>query len=211
MTFTEFNVWCTNQNVLTAADFSGSMHPDYKLALYAQAVHETGNFTSSVYKKHYNAFGMKLSMKRKPLWLPPVDGFSWMGMKFYAQTVQSWRIAVQQLINKYGEKARPYAQYGDSAFLKEDLSAPYAEPYLTLADRLNWDVYNGIVFQDIDQYISEVVSVGYAEDGSYRTKWMRLIEKSIKDNFVGPSQEGVIKGPSYAILLPLALWLMFKA
>ena len=31
--------------------------------IYAQAIHETGNFTSSIFKENYNLFGMKQSFK----------------------------------------------------------------------------------------------------------------------------------------------------
>lgn len=193
LTWNEFNSWCNNQNILTAAGMTGSLHPDYKLILYAQAVHETGNFNSHVWKTFGNAFGMKLSLSRKALWLPPPDGFTWKGTTYFAQTVSSWRLAIKQLVEKNGEAWRPYAYYK-------------GETYLTLADRLAWDVYNNIVFQSMEQYVVEVAAKGYAEDKDYVSKWLRLVPKVHNEAFVGPPKPENKSGGGFVFALPLILW-----
>lgn len=133
---------------------------EWGMVLFAQAVHETGNFTSGVYQNGNNMFGMGKAQKRR---------------KFWSGTAP----------NKEG-------------------SAMYDSVEMSMADRLNWDVYNRIVYVDVSQYIDHVLGqndngLKYATDPEYKKAWIRTIN-TVFDNagmlrpYIRGYSEGTIAG-----------------
>jgi len=117
------------------------VYGDHAMMLVAQAIHESGNFTSSNYTRNKNAWGMKVALSRTQYWQVPAG---------YASE-QAFRAYVKPLAD------RPYALYADE--------------YDGMLDRMNWEAYNKVQFQGIDQYCQEVQEHAYATDKKYIQTW----------------------------------------
>lgn len=64
--------------------------------------------------------------------------------------------------------------------------AMYADDNISVIDRINLDIYNGIPevtnINDIQAYMSAVLSAGYAEDPDYFEKWFDHVRRDLKAN-----------------------------
>lgn len=74
LTQTEFVAICQLPDTYTTAGCRSQPSIAYIKALYAQAAHETGDFTSNIFQNGKNLFGMKNSTKRRRFWLDKQNG-----------------------------------------------------------------------------------------------------------------------------------------
>lgn len=144
--------------VYSTAGLSEPPIGDYAMILYSQAWHETGGFTSNIYKTKNNLFGMRMAIIRKRFWI--------------ALNGDTSDAAAQDDLNKatklaYDGKTVPEARYSNI-----DMS---------IADRLNWDVYNGIYYTNGARQYMELVQgknkngLRFATDPKYIPSWVRVL------------------------------------
>lgn len=201
VTFAQFSEACVNPNILGAADMLNVPPFEFRMVLYAQACHETANFAApnDLYRKKSNIFGMRCSLVRKTLWIPPQDGVKEMGATQMAQTILTYKKQIQNWIKKNpASNVSPYANYS--------MQLDGRDWPLSLCDRLNWDVYNGIAFDNVNSYLSQVQSKGYATDPNYIVAWRKWIDKIFAENIAGPpppdpNGNATSKTPIWAFLL----------
>lgn len=143
-------------DIYSRAGLSDFPLPEYTVCLYAQACHETGFFTSNVWKEKRNLFGMKASCKRFPFW-----------------DEHPIRVGGPQHIDKIND--RKHIQKTITCKEPGKYYASYSEPGLSLTDRLHWDLYNGISYTTASEYMDFVLAKGYAEDKDYKRKWVRIL------------------------------------
>lgn len=57
--------------------------------------------------------------------------------------------------------------------------ASYVHEIASIIDRIDWDVYNKIIFISTIGYIEKVLDKKYAEDKDYKIKWLNHIKNTI--------------------------------
>lgn len=53
--------------------------------------------------------------------------------------------------------------------------AKYSHRFVCIMDRIDWDIWSGILFKgNVLDYMNAVVKKGYAEDKEYFSKWLKI-------------------------------------
>lgn len=138
---------------------------EYILTLYAQAIHETAKFTSRAYNQGWNLFGMRTSLERDIHWQVPKNGTVVNSVVFMNEHYQAfeYRNMIKTFLNNGKWSVSPYAYYDNWLY--------------SLIDRIDWDTYNNIVFVSVGQYMDAVLARKYAEDTTYRKKWVATLNQ----------------------------------
>jgi len=136
---------------------------EYILTLYAQVIHETGNFNSQTYHNNWNLFGMRTSLERPIAWQVPPAGTKINTVLFMHPEYNDfeYRNMIKQYIANGTWSVSPYAWYSNWLY--------------SLIDRILWDEWNSIVFVSVGQYMDAVMGKGYATDPAYRAKWVTTL------------------------------------